>query len=96
MYLSAFPRKDRYVLGQKCETTLLELIEDIVLASNLSKSEKLPTLKKASAKVDILRVLFKLGKDLKIIENKKYTVLDSSITEIGKMLGGWIKVTNQS
>jgi len=72
----------------------LELLEKIILASNISKQEKLPVLREASVKVDLLRVFFKLGKDLKIIENIKYIELENSITEIGKMVGGWIKASN--
>ncbi len=64
------------------------------MASNLSKSEKLPILRKASTKIDLLRVFFKLGKDLKIIDNRKYVELEAGVSEIGKMLGGWIKTTN--
>ena len=70
------------------------MLELIILASNLSKKEKLPILRKASIKIDVLRVLFKLGKDLKIIENKKYISLENDINEIGKMIGGWIKTTS--
>lgn len=94
MYLYSFPKKDRYTFGQRCELTLLELLEMIILASNLSKQEKLPVLKQASTKVDLLKVLFKLGKDLNIIENKKYATLENYISEIGKMIGGWTKTTN--
>lgn len=74
-YLPAFPKKDRYTLGQKCESMPLELLEVITLAGNSSKEEKLPILRQASLKVDVLKVLFRLGKDLKIIDSKKYLVL---------------------
>lgn len=90
-FLLLFPRKNRYTLGQKSETILLEILEAIILASNLPKQEKLPVLKKASMKLDILRVFFKLAKEIKALENKKYQILESQVTEIGKMLGGWIK-----
>lgn len=93
-YVSSFPRKDRYTLGQKCEAVLLEILEAVVLASSVSKQEKLPILKKTSAKVDILRILFTLCKDLKILDNKKYLHLDSMLQEIGKMIGGWIKTSS--
>lgn len=95
-YLSSFPKKDRYTIGQRCEVTLLDLIEAIAIAGNITKQEKLPVLKKASTKLDLLKVLFKLCKDLKIIDNKNYAVLDSQILEIGKMLGGWIRTTTQN
>ncbi len=95
-YLQSFPRKDRYALGQKCEAVLIEILEAVILASSLSKQEKLPILRKASSNVDVLRVLFTLGKDLKIIENRKYQVLENLLAEIGKMFGGWIKTTSRS
>lgn len=95
-YLATFPKKDRYTLGQKCELVLLDLLEGIILASSLSREEKLPILKTASLKLDVLKVLFRLGKDLKIIESKKYLILESFLQEIGKMLGGWIKTTTAS
>lgn len=94
VYLGSFPRKDRYSFGQKCEAMLSELLEAVILASSLSKQEKLPILKKASLKVDVLRSLFRLGKDLKIIDNKKYMLLEKLLSEIGKMFGGWIKNTS--
>src|SRR3989344_649181 len=80
-YLSSFPRKDRYALGQKCEAVLSELLEAVIIAGSLSKQEKLPILKKASVTIDVLRALFSLGKDLKIIDNKKNMVLEKLVTE---------------
>lgn len=92
-YLPTFPKKDRYTLGQKCESILLDLIEAIIYASSLPKQDKLPILKKASLKLDTLKVLFRLGKDLKVVDSKKYLVLEGYLQEIGRMLGGWIKTT---
>ncbi len=48
-------------------------------------------LEKASQKLDLLKVLIRLTKDLKILDNKKYLEIQKRIREIGKMLGGWIK-----
>jgi len=88
-----FPKKDRYAIGQKIENGILELIEGIITASQLSKSEKVPTLQSASIKLDVLKVLIRCCKDLKIIDNKNYLLLESQLQEIGKMLGGWIKAS---
>lgn len=92
-YLSSFPKSNRYSLGQKCETVLLEILEAVILAGSVPKQDKLSILRKASMKIDVLRVLFTLCKDLKVIDNKKYTALESMAVEIGKMVGGWIKIT---
>ncbi|OGK18637.1 hypothetical protein A3B50_00435 [Candidatus Roizmanbacteria bacterium RIFCSPLOWO2_01_FULL_40_42] len=89
--MPSFPKKDRYTLGQKCELLLLDVIEDIITASATPKQAKLPILKKLSIEVDLLKVLFRLGKDLRIIDDKKYLVLEEKLQEIGRMLGGWIR-----
>lgn len=90
-YLVNFPKKDKYTLGQRCENALLDFLEAITIAGGLPKTEKAPVLQKASIKLDLAKILIRLCKDLKILDNKKYLELESSLQEIGKMLGGWIK-----
>jgi four helix bundle protein len=93
LYVGSFPKKDRYTLGQRIENSLLDFIESIILACQLAKTEKLPILQKASIKLDVVKVFIRLCKDLKVLDNKKYLILESQIQEIGKMLGGWIKAS---
>jgi len=90
-YRTIIPKQDRYTVWQRSEDTLLNLLQDILLASRMYKSEKIPALKKASANLNLLRVFLRLMKEVKTIDNKKYVVLESSTDEIGRMLGGWIK-----
>lgn len=84
-------KQDRHTIFQKSENTLLDLIESILEASQLSKIEKLSALKKASIKLSFIRVFIRLMKDVKSIDLKTYTTLEENIDEIGRMLGGWIK-----
>lgn len=63
----------------------------ILAASEAQKIDKLPILKNVSVKLNLLRVFFRLAKDNKIIDTKKYMILEEMIDEIGRMLGGWIK-----
>lgn len=88
-----FPKKDKYAIGQKIETNILGLIEDIITASQFPKSEKVTILHRASIKLDLLKILIRCCKDLKIIDNKNYLLTESRLQEIGKMLGGWIKAS---
>ena len=67
-YLTTFPKKDRYTLGQRCENILLDFIETVMLAGSHPKQGKLPILKQASIKLDLLKVLFRLEKDLMILD----------------------------
>lgn len=93
-FLPTFPKKDRYSLGQRCELAILDVLQAIIVASNLGKGEKLPVLREGSTKVDLLKVLLRLAKDIKALDNKKYIILEEQLQEIGRMFGGWIKTTN--
>ena len=86
-------KQDRYTIWQRCEDLILEILEYILDASQLSKIEKLPVLQKASTKLNLLRVFLRLCKDTKVLDSKKYIRLEQNVDEIGRMLGGWIKST---
>ena len=93
--LLTVPKQDRYTLWQKCEGTLITILEGILMASQQSKIEKLPTLEKVSVKLNFLKVCIRLMKDVKAITPKTYIVVEADLDEIGKMLGGWIKSTKE-
>lgn len=92
-YRGSVPRQDRYTLWQRCEDAALDVIESILLASQLSKQEKLPVLENASRKLNLLRVFLRLAQDIRVLDNKKYVHLQGLVDEVGRMLGGWIKQT---
>lgn len=89
------PKQDRYVLWQRCEECMLDVLEAILTASQKSKEEKLTVLEQASVRLNLLRVFVRLVKDVKAIDNKKYMVIEAGIDEIGRMLGGWIRSTKE-
>jgi len=94
-FRNSIPKQDRYTLWQKCENILLDSLENILLASQMSKAEKLPVLEKASTKLNLFRIFVRLSKEVKIIDSKKYVLLQEDIDEVGRMLGGWIKSTKE-
>jgi hypothetical protein len=90
-YRNSVTKQDRYTIWQRCENIILDILENILSASQLYKAEKLPILKKVSLKLNLLRVFFRLMKEIKTIDGKKYITLQELVDEIGRMLGGWIK-----
>ena len=90
-FRSKIPKEDKYTIWQKSENLIIEVIEGILSASYKTKFDKIPTLEKTSLKLNTLRVFIRLMKDIKTIDNKKYTMLEEIIDEIGRMLGGCIK-----
>lgn len=91
--LKHFPRQDRYTVGQKSANLSLEILELLLLASYKSKNEKSVYLERASAKLDVLKILLRLSFETKVINQQKYLSFENLLIEIGKMLGGWIKQT---
>ncbi len=94
VYLKTFPKKDQYLLGKRCEDYLLDFMEQIIRAVSTSKHERLELLIVASVKFEVVKILFRISRDLRMIDNKKYISLESKVQEIGKMLGGWIRSLN--
>ncbi|OGE76525.1 MAG: hypothetical protein A3C85_03820 [Candidatus Doudnabacteria bacterium RIFCSPHIGHO2_02_FULL_48_21] len=88
-YLQLFPKKDKYALGNKCEMYIIATIELLIEAGSAPKEQKLALLKKANVKFDALKFFLRAAHDLKILDNKKYLLLQTHIQEIGRMLGGW-------
>ena len=90
-YRSTVNKQDRYSIWQRCDTIVLDILEGILVASQAYKSEKLPVLERTSVKLNILRVFIRLMKEVRVIDNRKYVVLQGFVDEIGRMLGGWMK-----
>jgi hypothetical protein len=92
--LSSFPKTQRYTLGGRIEQTIIDLLEllfSIPLATN-----RLIILKQMSVKTDLLKTLLRLAKDTHALSTGRYLELQTSLQEIGKMLGGWIRATKQT
>lgn len=94
--LDHFPRKSREGLSVKINGGILDLIQLVSQASFAGQTEKVKYLNEASAKVDLLKLLFRLCYELRIIDQKKYFVVEEKLIEMGKMIGGWLKNTSRS
>lgn len=90
-FLSSFPKRDKYVLGTRIENYLIEMLEDLIHATKLPKQNKLPKLLQANQKLEMLKIFIRLAMEVKIIDDKKYLPLQERLSEIGRMLGGWMK-----
>ena len=75
----------------KCENCITSILEFVLTAQSLPKENKKSVLVQASAKLDALKIFFRLLKDVSVIDQKKYLVLQTLLQEIGRQLGGWQK-----
>lgn len=88
--LEKYPRSQKYLLADRIETYLLDLLENF-LEAYYSRKDKKEILYKVNIQLEKLRYLIRLSYDLKIINVAKYEKFCEKINEIGKMNGGWIK-----
>jgi len=93
-YAKLFPKKDKYMLGNKCEMYIIETLELLVAAGSAPKNEKTAHIGRASIKFDTLKIFIRLSNDIGMLDNKKYIALQNQLQEIGRMIGGWKKSLN--
>lgn len=84
-----FPRSARFILGDRLIVTMLDILDGVVVASH--RRDKRAVLEDVSANLDRLRILIRLSHDLKLLNLKRYEHAAGALTELGAMLGGWLK-----
>jgi len=87
--LGKFPRDQRFLLADKIQTIMTEVLESLIVAAYSKK--KIAILREVNLKLEKLRFLSRLAKDLKYINVKGYHYFNNNINEVGRMVGGWIK-----
>ena len=90
-YRKLMPKCDRFTLYERCECTMINILEFIFEAGYAKGADKTKLLEQGSVQLNLLRLLIRLLKDIKSIDSKKYIVLQQIIDEIGRMLGVWIR-----
>jgi four helix bundle protein len=87
--INRFPKNQRFVLGQQMQNCMLDIAQLIVQAN--AEHNKGRTLWQIDNELEKLRLLTRLAKDLNIMAVKQYGLMGERISEIGRLLGGWIK-----
>ena len=95
-YRKLIPKSDRFTIYERAENNILDILERFYEASYSKGQDKSTGLEKASVKLNTLRFFIRIMKESKSLDNKKYTLLQEIIDEIGRMLGGWIRSTTST
>lgn len=91
--LEKFPRSQKFFIADRIETMLLEIL-DLLIQAAYSRKKSVP-LHTANLKVEQLRYLIRLSKDLKLLSLKSYEFCARSIDGIGVSIGGWLKYSKR-
>jgi hypothetical protein len=88
-HTSRFPRNHRFVLGERIERNLYDLLETLLRAKYTRNRQEL--LVQANLLLEILRFQMRLAKDLQCIKVTSYAFAAKNVDEIGRLVGGWLK-----
>lgn len=91
-----YPKSERFTLAADTVRATIQSGTAIARATNIpSEAGKRREIEKADNALAELKVLVRLGMKLGFLPMKKYEILSGQLTEIGKMVGGWIKSVKQ-
>ena len=84
-----FARHERFRLATRIDDTLFDFHESILRAAQ--SDDPRPLLLEADIQLDKLRAYLRLAVEFKHTTPKQYQYAAGFTTELGKLLGGWLK-----
>ena len=84
-----FPRSHKFLLGDRIQQTALDVLERLIEATYTSRRRG--HLAGANMGLEKLRFLFRLARDLRILDLRRYEHAARSIDETGRRVGAWRK-----
>ncbi len=87
--ISKMPRSHKFTLGDRVTNLGLDILMLLVEASYTR--DKLALLRQANMKLEQLRYIMRLCKDLELFSLKRYEYISREINEAGSFVGGWVK-----
>ncbi len=88
-----FPRQRRFTLGERIESGLLFVLERLTEAA-YQRNKKM-MLNEANSKLAVVRHLWRLAFELKVIALKQYRYGSEMLLQLGKQVGGWLYHSQQ-
>lgn len=89
--LSNFPKNHKFLLADRIENHLLDILNLFIEAYYKSRQAKKDYLAKANIEIEKTRHLVRLCYNLKIFTHKQYQHISVRLDEIGRMNGAWYK-----
>ena len=91
-----FPRIHRFGIAERIQDTLLDFQDNLTAAGKVQAHDKLQLLRDADVQLEQIRVWIRFCRDLKLITINQYEHVSRMISEVGRLLGGWIKKLSTS
>lgn len=92
--LQQFPKAEKYSMAADLKRCMDIMLERCVEAEKAYY--KKTTLRELDVAVAKCKTYVKMAYRLKFVSYKKFEIINDYLTQIGKMVGGWIKTMNES
>lgn len=89
--IGRFPKSQKFVLGQQIQNCMVN-ISALIVHANKMKNKNIK-LFEVDIELEKLKLLVRLSKDLGFMNVKKYGNHSQKIDEIGRLLGGMMKMS---
>jgi hypothetical protein len=90
----SFPRSHRFILTKRLQDSLLDFYEAIIGAAVGSNRGRRAQLQAADVELVKVRKYLRLARDMEWLSPRQYRFAAGQVTEIGSLLGGWMKKVN--
>ena len=88
-----FTREYKYSIGERIKNETVEMLINIYKANKSKKENRFQYIDDARQNVEVIRLLLRICKDLKIIGMKGFVALNVEVEELSKQLASWQKYT---
>lgn len=85
------PRTEKFNIGNEYKKSMYSMLENVIYISKIKEEERINIINKIDAKLNCQRIYLRIMYKNKWIDEKKFKVAISKISEIGKIVGGLIK-----
>ncbi len=86
--INNFPRKQKFLLGERIGTTALDVLCFLVTIQYAPKEEKARLIRAFNLKLETLRELMRLAWRMNFLSHKTYLWQEARIDEVGRMAHG--------
>lgn len=90
---AVFSREYKYTLGERLKNETIDMLLNIYKANKSKKENREQFIDQARQNVEVIWLLYRLCKDLKIIGIKGFVALNMQVEELSKQLASWQKYT---
>ena len=85
------PRVEKFNIGNEFKNSMYQTLENILFIEKIEKEKRLYYLNIIDTKINYQRIILRIMKENRWIDEKKFKVAFNLLYEIGKILGGLIK-----